>query len=105
MLWLVFFLACALMVGMIAKLVIKVPESQGCLPTILIGVAGFYVGGFIQFLLGRGEFLGRSGMVMGVLGGVVVCWLYNRFEAGCISTNQTKQMAENQKKLPDEIDV
>jgi len=102
MLWLIFFVACAMIVGLVAKAVIKVPEAQGCLPTILIGIAGFYVGGFIQFLLGRGEFLARSGLVMGILGSVLVCWLYNRFEAGRIVSKKMRQLAENQKKLPPE---
>ena len=101
MLWLIFFLACALIVGLIAKAVIKVPEAQGCLPTILIGVAGCYVGGFIQFLLGRGELFGRSGLVMGIVGGVVVCWLYNKFEAERIIK---MRQARSSHKFPEDCD-
>lgn len=80
MFWLIFILTLSLMVGWIAKIIYNPGDAQGCLPTTLIGVGGFYIGGFINFLLGRGEFLSMSHIPMGIVGAVIVCVLYRKFE-------------------------
>lgn len=69
-----------LIVGLIAKALHPGKEAAGFLPTILIGVAGSYIGGLINWalVLGEGPF-SPSGIFMGILGGVVFCWLYNKY--------------------------
>lgn len=59
-------------VGAIARKIHPGDDPVGCLPTIVIGVGGSYVGGAINWLLGMGPF-GPSGFLMSILGGVVCC--------------------------------
>jgi uncharacterized membrane protein YeaQ/YmgE (transglycosylase-associated protein family) len=58
-------------------------EPIGYLPTLGIGVAGSFVGGTINFLLGMGhQSFQTSGLIMSVLGGVVCCaaWRYYKLK-------------------------
>jgi uncharacterized membrane protein YeaQ/YmgE (transglycosylase-associated protein family) len=65
-----------LIVGLIAKSLHPGDDPVGFLPTVGIGVAGSYVGGFVNFILGKGEALSSSGLVMGIIGGVIFCAAY-----------------------------
>jgi uncharacterized membrane protein YeaQ/YmgE (transglycosylase-associated protein family) len=97
MLWLLFIVAMSCFVGLVAKAIYNPGNTQGCLPTILIGFAGFYVGGFIKFLLGRGAFMDRSGIFFAIIGAVIVCWLYRQFEAGQIMKVRSMRIEQNEK--------
>jgi uncharacterized membrane protein YeaQ/YmgE (transglycosylase-associated protein family) len=46
--------------------------------TLAIGVCGSFVGGFINYIAGNGDPFQTSGIVLGVLGGVVTCLLYKK---------------------------
>jgi uncharacterized membrane protein YeaQ/YmgE (transglycosylase-associated protein family) len=76
MLWLVGFLIYAIIVGLIAKLVHPKEAPIGLLSTVIVGIVGSYTGGLINFLLGRGHIGQTSGIIMGVVGGVIalVVW-------------------------------
>ena len=75
--WIVY----GLVVGGIAKLLHPGEEPVGCLPTIGIGVAGSFVGGAINWLLGYGDTpFQASGIIMGILGGIVFCALYQWYK-------------------------
>jgi uncharacterized membrane protein YeaQ/YmgE (transglycosylase-associated protein family) len=67
-----------LVVGMIAKLFWFGRQPAGCLPTILVGVAGSMVGGMITLgLTGGGERnYHPAGWVMSIIGAIVVLWIY-----------------------------
>lgn|SRR5690554_1294700 len=66
--WAVF----GLIVGLVAKALHPGDDPVGCLPTIGIGVAGSFVGGGINWLLGMGSTpYEASGLVMSILGGVL----------------------------------
>ena len=54
-----------LVVGAIAKLLMPGPDPGGWFATILLGVAGSWVGGFAMSMLGLG------GMVPGLVGAVI----------------------------------
>jgi uncharacterized membrane protein YeaQ/YmgE (transglycosylase-associated protein family) len=69
-----------LIVGSLARVLHPGDEPSGCLPTILIGVAGSYVGGVINWILGSGDPFSASGVVMGVIGGVIACYAYQYFQ-------------------------
>jgi uncharacterized membrane protein YeaQ/YmgE (transglycosylase-associated protein family) len=72
-----------LVVGLLAKALHPGKEAEGLLPTIGIGIVGSYIGGAINFLLGAGGSpFSPSGIVMGVIGGVLFCWLYKKFNLG-----------------------
>ena len=79
MLYILSWIVYGLVVGLIAKSLHPGEDPVGFLPTIGIGIIGSYVGGFIYFLLGRGDAFSTSGIVMGVIGGVIFCWAYQRW--------------------------
>jgi uncharacterized membrane protein YeaQ/YmgE (transglycosylase-associated protein family) len=65
-------------VGSLAKFLHLGKDPAGLLPTICIGVAGSYIGGFIHWFLGMGgSFFSPSGVIFGVLGGVICCSIYS----------------------------
>ena len=72
--WVVF----GLVAGAIAKFAMPGKDPGGCIVTILLGIVGAFVGGFIATQLGWGEFTGfdmRSlGMAIG--GALLVLWVY-----------------------------
>lgn len=71
MLWLLGFLLYAIIVGLIAKVIHPKGAPIGLISTIMVGVVGSYMGGLINFLLGRGHFGETSGLIMGIVGGVI----------------------------------
>lgn len=79
MLFLLSWMVYGLIVGAIAKWLHPGEDPIGFLPTVGIGIAGSYIGGFINFLLGRGTAFSTSGLVMGVVGGVIFCWIYSKY--------------------------
>jgi uncharacterized membrane protein YeaQ/YmgE (transglycosylase-associated protein family) len=69
-----------LFVGLIAKALHPGEDPIGFLPTVGIGVVGSYIGGFINWLLGAGSGpFCASGILMGIVGGVLFCWLYRTY--------------------------
>lgn len=80
MLWLLTWMIYGLIVGSLAKFFHTGPDPLGFFPTIGIGIAGSYIGGMINWLLGWGESMFEpSGILMGVVGGVVFCWIYKKY--------------------------
>ncbi len=79
--WLIF----GLIAGVIAKLLTPGRDPGGCIVTILIGIAGAILGGFIARLLGMGGgeneplFEGRFFIAMrfAVLGAVILLGIYH----------------------------
>ena len=62
----------ALVVGLVAKALHPGEDPVGCLPTLGIGIAGSFVGGFLNWLIGWGHSpFETSGFVMGIIGGVI----------------------------------
>jgi len=75
LLWLVY----GLIVGLIVKAIYRGSLQAGFLSTLGIGIAGSFVGGFINWLLGAGgDPLQPSGFLMGIVGGVVACVLHKK---------------------------
>ena len=70
--WIVF----GLVIGIIAKLLMPGKDPGGFIVTILLGVAGALVGGFIGRAMGfYGENQG-AGWIMSILGAIVLLVLY-----------------------------
>ncbi len=67
-----------LFVGSIAKSVVPGEENFGFWKTIVLGVAGSYMGGAILYILGRYDAVSPAGIVMGVAGAVLSLVLYNK---------------------------
>lgn len=75
--WLIY----GLFVGLVAKALHSGEEPEGFLPTLGIGVAGSYVGGFINWVLGWGASpFSASGVIMGIIGGVICCYGYQMWK-------------------------
>jgi uncharacterized membrane protein YeaQ/YmgE (transglycosylase-associated protein family) len=65
-----------LVVGFIAKMIHRGPDPVGIIPTILIGILGSYIGGFLNYIFGMGDAISPSGVIMGIIGGIIFCWVY-----------------------------
>lgn len=69
-----------LLVGLFVRALHGGVKQQGCLVTILLGIAGSYVGGTIHYLLDmnqNGSLFQPSGILMGIIGGVVMCYAWD----------------------------
>jgi uncharacterized membrane protein YeaQ/YmgE (transglycosylase-associated protein family) len=76
--WILF----GLIAGIIAKLVMPGRDPGGIIITILLGIAGALVGGFLGQALGLygpGE---SAGMIMSIVGAIVLLALYRMFARG-----------------------
>lgn len=67
-----------LFVGSIVKGLVPGEERFSMIQTIVLGVAGSYMGGAILYLLGRYDALSPAGIIMGIVGGVLSLILYNK---------------------------
>ncbi|RQW77397.1 MAG: GlsB/YeaQ/YmgE family stress response membrane protein [Methylococcus sp.] len=63
-----------LIIGAVAKLLMPGPDPGGWLVTILLGIAGSWVGGFLFGIIGIGG--GILGFVGAVLGAMLLLWIY-----------------------------
>ena len=68
-----------LLVGLVAKFLHPGDDPVGFLPTVGIGIAGSYLGGFILWLINGGGPFTPAGFIMGIVGGVLFCWLYKKY--------------------------
>jgi uncharacterized membrane protein YeaQ/YmgE (transglycosylase-associated protein family) len=73
--WIVF----GLIAGIIAKLLTPGRDPGGCIVTMLLGVAGAFVGGFLyQLLTGQPQFFefDLGSFVIAVIGAIILLLLY-----------------------------
>lgn len=69
-----------LIVGLVAKFIMPGPDPGGFIITILLGVAGAFVGGFFGSLLGFGKVTGFNvGSLLLAIGGAVILLILYRF--------------------------
>lgn len=76
--WILF----GLIAGAIAKFIMPGDDPGGFIVTILIGVAGAFIGGFIGSLLGFGgvnEFDFRS-LLIAIGGALILLWIYRKLK-------------------------
>lgn len=65
-----------LVVGLLARMVKPGADSMGWIMTILLGLAGSFVGAFIASALGMTANGGFMGLVLSVIGAVIVLFIY-----------------------------
>ncbi len=72
--WILF----GLIAGAIAKLIMPGDDPGGFIVTILIGIAGALVGGFIASAIGFGAVTGFNfgSFVVAVVGAILLLWIY-----------------------------
>ena len=70
--WILF----GLVVGVIAKLLMPGRDPGGFIITILLGIAGALIGGFVGRALGLYETNQGAGWIMSILGAIVLLLLY-----------------------------
>lgn len=75
--WILF----GLIVGALAKLVMPGRDPGGIVVTILLGIVGAVVGGFIGRLLGLYRHGESAGYILATLGAIVILFAYRRFAA------------------------
>jgi len=75
--WILF----GLIVGALAKLVMPGRDPGGIAVTILLGIVGALVGGFIGRMLGLYQHGESAGYIMATLGAIVILFAYRRFAA------------------------
>lgn len=70
-----------LIVGVLAKWIMPGPDPGGIIVTILIGIAGAFVGGFLGSLVGLGGVSGLNpgSILLAVVGALLLLWVYRRF--------------------------
>jgi uncharacterized membrane protein YeaQ/YmgE (transglycosylase-associated protein family) len=71
--WLLF----GLIVGAIAKFLMPGRDPGGWIVTILLGIAGSFVGGFLaSTLLGRGDGNNAAGWIGSIIGAMLLLFIY-----------------------------
>ena len=66
------FIIFGLIVGALAKLIMPGKDPGGIIVTVIIGMVGSLIGGFLgRYLLGRGENY-QAGWIMSILGAIIL---------------------------------
>ena len=71
-----------LIVGVLAKWIMPGKDPGGIIITILLGIAGAFVGGFIGSLLGFGSITGFNivSLVLAVAGALIILFIYRQIK-------------------------
>lgn len=75
----IFWIAFGLVAGIIAKLLLPGRDPGGCIITMLLGIAGAFVGGFLYSFLTDRPFIAEfslGSLVVAVLGSILVLLIY-----------------------------
>lgn len=68
-------------IGVIAKWIHPGKENMGFIMTVLLGIAGSFVGGYLGQLLGWYQVGQSAGFIVSVICAVILLWLYGKFTA------------------------
>jgi uncharacterized membrane protein YeaQ/YmgE (transglycosylase-associated protein family) len=76
-----------LIVGALAKWIMPGDDPGGMIVTILLGIAGAFVGGFLATLIGLGTVDGFNvgSLLIAVGGSLLLLWVYRRMRASRVS--------------------
>ena len=75
--WILF----GLIVGVVAKLIMPGPDPGGMMVTILLGIVGAFIGGFMGRMLGWYGEGDPVGFIMAVVGAIVVLFAYRKISS------------------------
>jgi uncharacterized membrane protein YeaQ/YmgE (transglycosylase-associated protein family) len=66
-----------LIAGYVARLVVPGPDPMGLIGTLILGVVGSFVGGFLWSLFaGGGELITTSGLIGSIIGAIIALLIY-----------------------------
>ncbi len=73
-----------LIAGVFAKWIMPGPDGGGMIVTILLGVAGAFVGGYLGSMIGVGglDGLGITSILTATAGALLLLFLYRQFNKG-----------------------
>ena len=74
----IWWLVVGLIAGALAKLIMPGKDPGGCIVTILLGIAGAFVGGFLAGLFGLGTG-GPAGIIGATIGAIILLAIYRMF--------------------------
>jgi uncharacterized membrane protein YeaQ/YmgE (transglycosylase-associated protein family) len=76
--WIIF----GLIAGLLAKAIMPGKDPGGWIVTILLGIGGAIIGGFVATLLGFGNVSGFNlySFLIAILGSLILLWLYRMFK-------------------------
>jgi hypothetical protein len=70
-----------IIVGLISKAIYKGVVPSGFLSTLVVGIIGSFAGGFIKYMLtDSGDPFQPSGILFGVVGGILTCFLHKKIK-------------------------
>jgi uncharacterized membrane protein YeaQ/YmgE (transglycosylase-associated protein family) len=72
----IWMLLVGLIVGAIAKLLMPGRDPGGFVVTMILGVLGSILGGFLLGLILPGRGMGAAGLIGSVLGAMLLLWIY-----------------------------
>ena len=84
MIRLIIWLLIGLAAGSVAKMLTKEKETGGWVSSLVVGIIGSFVGGFIAGVTGIGRMLGRGYIgtfIIATAGAFLVLFIYHRFLA------------------------
>ncbi|HKA20465.1 MAG TPA: GlsB/YeaQ/YmgE family stress response membrane protein [Blastocatellia bacterium] len=70
-----------LIVGALARFLVPGKDPMGCIATILLGVAGSFVGGFISSLIWhqeKGSYFHPASFVMSLVGAIILVLIWRK---------------------------
>ena len=67
--------------GIIAKLIMPGRDPGGCIVTILLGVAGAVLAGFLSHLLGLDRNNTGAGWIAAIVGAIIILFIYRLIAA------------------------
>ncbi len=72
------------LVGLIARVFVPTGKNWGCLGTVLLGIAGSFMGGLIGSVMSEGEFdLSRTESIIGsIIGAIIILVIIRVFDTG-----------------------
>jgi uncharacterized membrane protein YeaQ/YmgE (transglycosylase-associated protein family) len=71
-----------LLVGAVAKWIMPGKDPCGIFVTMMLGIAGAFVAGFLGKLVGWYSPGQGAGLIASVLGAMLLLWIYRRMQAG-----------------------